>query len=177
MFTLITGAPGNGKSLMAETIITHGAPQKLYYIATMHKYDEECERRVARHRAMRAQKGFETFEQYLDISQIPVQSNSCYLLECIPNLLANEMFDTLGAKERAVDKILSDLAYFKANSQNFVVVTNEVASDGRVYDEFSTEYIKNIVEINCRAAAIADTVIECVAGIPIYLKGESYDYI
>lgn len=177
MLILITGGVGNDKSLMAETIVTHCASGKLFYIATMHQPDDESKKRVVRHKEMRAEKGFETYEKYVDISSLCIDENSAYLLECIPNLLANEMFDDDGAKGKAVDKILSDIDKIKSSCQCFVIVTNEVALDGNVYDEFSTQYIENIVRINCKIAQQADRVIECVAGIPIYLKGEKYELI
>lgn len=177
MVTLITGAVGNGKSLIAEDIVTNAGAFKLYYIATMHQYDKESKMRVARHREMRAQKGFETIEKYMDIGSIVLQDNSAYLLECVTNLLANEMFDKEGAKEKATEKIIEDIKRFKEKAQSIVIVTNEVSSTGDVYDEFSTQYIKNLAFINEKIAQLADNVIECVAGIPIYLKGEKYEFI
>lgn len=65
-------------------------------------YDEECHRRIARHRQMRAKKGFETLEvpyalQQLELTE-PMQSG-CALLECMSNLVANELFCPQGSGE------------------------------------------------------------------------------
>lgn len=58
MMILITGGSGSGKSAYAEqTVLAQGAARR-YYIATMRPWDEECRRRIARHRQMRADKGF-----------------------------------------------------------------------------------------------------------------------
>ena len=68
------------------------------YIATMRVYDEESEKRVARHRAQRADKGFATLECPMDLAGAGIEPGSTVLLEDIPNLLANEMFEA-GAQD------------------------------------------------------------------------------
>ena len=59
--TLISGGAASGKSEYAEqTAVAAGGPR--YYLATMQVWDEESRRRVEKHRAMRAGKGFATVE-------------------------------------------------------------------------------------------------------------------
>ncbi len=183
MITLVTGASSSGKSLIAETIaVTEAAKlnckcDNLFYIATMHVYDKDGENRVQKHRNMRADKGFQTIEKYTNIGEIELPPNSSCLIECMSNLLANEMYDKDGAKDNSVNKILSDIALLAKKAYNLVIVTNEVFSDGNIYDEFCTEYISNLGLINQKIAGISDTVIESVVGIPVYLKGNNYAYI
>ena len=50
MMTVVTGGSGSGKSAFAEDKIVSFGPAKRIYIATMHPYDEESHKRVARHR-------------------------------------------------------------------------------------------------------------------------------
>ena len=50
MMTVVTGGSGSGKSAFAEDNIVSFGPAKRIYIATMHPYDEESHKRVARHR-------------------------------------------------------------------------------------------------------------------------------
>lgn len=104
MITLITGAASSGKSPFAEKVATDEQNDTLYYVATMHALDGEGNQRIIRHRAMREGKGFTTIECYTNIGSIQIDHHSTVLLECIPNLLANEMFDTDGAKENSVEK-------------------------------------------------------------------------
>lgn len=52
MITLVLGGSGSGKSAYAEHLLD-GKTNK-YYIATMQVYDAEGEKKVARHRRLRA---------------------------------------------------------------------------------------------------------------------------
>lgn len=54
MITLVLGGSGSGKSAYAEHLLD-GKTNK-YYIATMQVYDAEGEKKVARHRRLRAEK-------------------------------------------------------------------------------------------------------------------------
>ena len=65
MFHVVTGGSGSGKSAFAEQCILDCQGSKRIYIATMYPFDEESYRRIARHRAMRAEKKFTTIERYL----------------------------------------------------------------------------------------------------------------
>ena len=89
MMTVVTGGSGSGKSAFAEDkILSYGARKRIY-IATMHPYDEESLQRVARHRKMRAGKGFETVECYTGLNVLDFPENAAVLLECMSNLAAN----------------------------------------------------------------------------------------
>ena len=55
---LVMGGAASGKSEYAESVVVASSIHERYYIATMMPYDDECFRRIERHRAMRAQKGF-----------------------------------------------------------------------------------------------------------------------
>ena len=68
MITLVLGGSGSGKSAYAEHLLD-GKTNK-YYIATMQVYDAEGEKKVARHRRLRAGKGFVTMEQLRDIGEV-----------------------------------------------------------------------------------------------------------
>lgn len=177
MITLVTGASSSGKSHIAETIAVNQRCENLYYIATMHTWDKEAELKVIRHQKMRADKGFVTIEKYVDIASITLLSHSTLLIECMSNLLANEMYDDDGAKELAHTKIIEDISYLNKIAENIIIVTNEIFSDGNKYDEWCTEYITKLGYINCELGKVSDVVIESVVGIPIYYKGERYDYI
>lgn len=60
MITLVTGGSGSGKSAYAEDVAVSAEGTEKYYIATMQIYDAEGERKVERHRKLRAGKGFTT---------------------------------------------------------------------------------------------------------------------
>ena len=167
MIVLLTGGSGCGKSTYAEKIIAAMPKEKRAYIATMQVYDEESVRRVARHRAQRADKGFFTIECEKELASARIEDGSVVLLEDLVNLVANEMFD--GGDVSRIIPALDDLA---ARCRHLVMVTNDVFSDGEVYSESTQEYLRVLAGINAHAAAIADCVCEVVYAIPVLLKGE-----
>ncbi len=168
---LLIGGSGCGKSYYGEKICV-SSPAPRYYLAAMQPYGEEGEKRVARHRAMRAGKGFETIERYRDYAALKLPFRGTALLECAANLTANEMFDENGNQSDPVDRVLSGIDALAAQCETLVVITNEIGSDGIVYSPSTGNYIRALGKINASLAEKADTVIEMVAGIPILLKGE-----
>ncbi|MBQ7849307.1 MAG: bifunctional adenosylcobinamide kinase/adenosylcobinamide-phosphate guanylyltransferase [Clostridia bacterium] len=167
MIILVTGGSGCGKSTWAEKLIAAWPAEKRYYIATMQVCDDECVRRVARHRAQRADKGFTTIECGKDLASAAVPEGSIVLLEDLVNLMANEMFD--GGD---VGRIMPALRTLAGKCRHLVMVTNDVFSDGGAYAESTREYLRMLAEINRRAAEMADCVAEVVYSIPVCVKGE-----
>lgn len=51
------------------------------------------------------------------------------------------------------------------------MITNEVGSDGEMYEKETLEYIRLLGLVNCRLAKMASEVVEVVYGIPIMKKG------
>ena len=166
MIVLVTGGSGCGKSTWAEKLIASLPDEKRIYIATMQVYDEESVRRVARHRAQRADKGFRTIECEKDLASADIEEGSIVLLEDLVNLMANEMFD--GGD---VERIVPALKALASRCRHLVMVTNDVFSDGVTYAESTQEYLRVLAEINRQAAALADCVVEVVYSIPIAVKG------
>ena len=62
MTALVVGGAASGKSQLAEQLILQSTARPRVYIATMQVWDSESERRVQKHRAMRAEKQFSTLE-------------------------------------------------------------------------------------------------------------------
>lgn len=208
MITLITGGSGSGKSAYAEKYICHASNEKgckeKYYIATMQVFDDEGQRKIDRHRRLRAGKGFITIEQPRDIKKAveKLQSENCLktgrsaLLECMSNLVANEMFSPVDAsgiqaaeaEKEALDdpenmkdydtvqisrvskKVLKEVSILSENVAELVIVTNNVFEDGVCYDESTMNYIKAMGIVNRGLAAMAEHVVEVVAGIPVTVK-------
>jgi len=171
MLTLVIGGSGSGKSTYAENLFTN-APGKKLYIACMQPYGPEAEARIARHRAMRAGKGFETVERYVDIGGLSLPADGTALVECLCNLTANEMFEPEGAGKDTAEKVIADVQKLAPQCQELVVVTNDIASAGSDYDPATLAYMQALGKINAVLSQKADRVVELVAGIPIVLKGE-----
>ena len=190
MITLVLGGSGSGKSAYAEHLLD-GKTNK-YYIATMQVYDAEGGKKVARHRRLRAGKGFVTIEQPRDIGEVDFSKRAqqameppdragqnvterprCALLECMSNLVANEMFaeNKIRLRDEVTAQILDGIEALNRQLAHFLIVTNNVFEDGISYEETTAEYIEAMGQVNERLAAMADTVIEVVAGIPVVWKG------
>lgn len=170
MTTLITGGSKCGKSRLAEQLL-EGFPGKKFYIATMQPYGTEALAAIARHRAQRAEKGFETIEAYTDLAGLRLPDGCAVLLECLGNLCANEMFRGAEICDPA-EGILSGIEHLQKTAAELVIVTSETGSDGIAYPSETMRYIAAMGKISCRIAAMADNVIECVYGIPVVQKGE-----
>ena len=131
----------------------------------MKPYDDECLKRIERHRKMRDGKGFRTVECYTDLSEI-TESADTILLECMSNLTANVMFSD--NNDNAFEKIIDGILNLK--SENIVIVTNEISSDGIEYGGDTKMYISLLGRINSVLSKRADKVYEVVYGIPIEIK-------
>lgn len=170
MRILLTGGSANGKSTYAEALAVRlGKP--LYYIAAMMPYGEEGDRRIARHRSMRAEKGFDTYERYTGLSGLVLPARGTALLECLCNLTANEMFEPAGAGKAASEAVLRGVETLSRQCQHLIVVTNDVGADGGGYDRQTSAYIETLGRINCTLAEQFDRVYELCCGIPLPLKG------
>lgn len=189
MLHIVYGGSASGKSSYAESFaMSLQGEGRLLYIATMYPYkwntteiDPETMQRIERHRAMRADKGFDTVECYRHVEHIVAKRQDVLLLECMSNLLANEMYlepdsnagsDMAETMSPVSNKIVQALVNLSTRVQDVVIVTNDVFSDGGslTYDESTREYVKNLAEINCALAREAATVTEIVCGIPVIVK-------
>lgn len=173
MFVLVTGGSGSGKSACAEQRILEFGERPRSYIATMMCFDEESRERIRRHRLMRRDKGFETIECYQKLSDVRVPRGGAVLLECMSNLIANELYAEGGAGEDTVNAVMSGIRSLLAQTDHLVVVTNEVFSDGITYDPETMRYLEYLGRVNREMAALSDETVEVVYGIPVSVKGRA----
>ena len=170
MMTLVIGGAASGKSEYAESLLLH-TPEPRYYIATMQPFGEEAMERIRRHRAMRAQKQFETIECYTNLSSIRLPERGVVLLECMSNLTANEKYAPEGAGAHAYEAIVNGIDSLRKQSDRLVVVSNEVFTGGNRYADDTDQYLRLLAEINRALAARADAVCEVVCSCVQYYKG------
>ena len=181
MMILILGGSGSGKSAYAEDYLLRTAgDKKKYYIATMQIWDEEMQAKVARHHRLRQGKGFTTIEQPTALEQAASQMEpeAAVLLECMSNLVANEMFseENLSAVmdeakvKQLSHEIISGVTALQDSCDILIIVTNQIFEDGIRYDASTMDYIRLLGDINRQIAERAEQVVEVVAGIPIFIK-------
>ena len=155
MIALVTGGASSGKSAFAEQLAT-SLPGPHVYAATTRHGDAETEARIARHRQMRAGKGFRTVELADDPEAFEPVAGTV-LLEDLSNLVVNDCAHVL-------PRVLA--------SGNAVVVANEIGADGVRYEGYTRGFIEQLGSLSCGIAARADVVVEVVSGIPVVVKGE-----
>ena len=192
MLILIYGGSGSGKSEYAEQYICNacGLKEDKLYIATMKESGKDGRRRILKHRDRRKDMGFVTVEKPVRIGEIE-DVKEYVLLECVSNLLANEMYEMwdmyeTDASDRdhvdksvsdgvsdgsgIIDDILNAISDIERRSKLMVVVSNDIFSDGIEYPKSVREYMKALADINRRLADSAAEVYEVTAGIAIKRK-------
>ena len=168
MLNLVIGAAASGKSEYAEDVVM-SLPGEKIYIATMEPFGAEAKERIARHRALRAGKGFTTVERPRDLIGLTPEADWNVLIEDLPNLAANELFSPEGG---GADAVLSGVDRICKIVSSVTIVTGDIFSDGTEYDVGTREYMEMLADLHMRIAAKADNVVEVVCGIPCAVKGE-----
>ena len=168
MLTLIIGGASSGKSRFAEELIRQ-LPGSRIYLATMENAGAENRKRIAFHREMRKDKGFETIECPVAISAVSLPEDANVLLEDLPNLVANEMFSPQGG---GMDTLLSELRGLSSRCTHLTIVTGELFSGGVEYEGEILYYLQQLAVLNNTLAREADLVVEVIASIPNVLKGQ-----
>ena len=163
MMHLVTGASASGKSAYAEDLLVLAKSAEKYYIATMRPWGAEGAARG---------KGFQTIEAFHTLDALRLPEKGSLMLECMSNLLANEQFELGGTDVEILDRIQQGIQNLKEQTEDLIIVTNEIFSDGCRYDAETVRYIRLLGNLNIRMAEEADAVTEVVYGIPIRRKGE-----
>ena len=166
MITLVLGVPDSGKSELAEQLATECLPgAKKLYIATMIPQGEAGAARVEKHRQNRAGKDFLTIECPVKLETVfetvKVYSPAVCLLECVSNLVGNEMHLAENADadpEMLADRITADIMGLSAIAAELIVVSNEFDEDAPDYDDETRAYVKLTALVNERLLDRADKV-------------------
>ncbi len=195
MLYLITGAGACGKSEYAENTALKLRKEGggLYYIAAMMPFGEEAGRRILRHRRMREGKGFETVECYTHLERLSAGERDVLLVECMSNLLANEIYDESGGlrdicacgiynaeqyRDRLRSSIISPVLSLAGRASAVIIVTNDVFADGRHFkgcEEETEVYCRMLGELNIMLAEKADVVVEVLCGTACIVKPRNGD--
>ena len=181
MITLVIGTTDSGKSALAEKLCLESGDSERYYIATMKVYDDAGKERIEKHRRARAGKGFITIEKPFSINEsvdeMADPMHSTALLECVSNLVGNEMYenpswrgfldfsggDSLIAKkamEAFVAAVVKEIEYLGSKVNNLVIVSNDYPKDDEDYDDETRFYITLLDLVNEKLKKKADKVID-----------------
>ncbi|MBZ9916759.1 bifunctional adenosylcobinamide kinase/adenosylcobinamide-phosphate guanylyltransferase [Mesorhizobium sp. BR1-1-12] len=164
--TFIIGGARSGKSAHAETLMT-ALPSPWAYIATAQPYDDEMRQRIALHRSRRGE-GWTTIDAPLDLvgALEALPEDQPVLVDCLTLWLTNHML-----AEHDVEGVCRRLADMLSRPRGpWFVVSNEVGQ-GIVPDNALGRRFRDAAgRLNQQVAAIAETVLLMVAGLPLKVK-------
>jgi adenosyl cobinamide kinase/adenosyl cobinamide phosphate guanylyltransferase len=167
MLTLILGGARSGKSTRALTLATG----RVLFVATAEALDGEMAARIAAHRAERPSE-WDTLEEPRQIARAIRSKGGDYdtiVIDCLTLWVANllEMGGTPG------EWVAPLFAAYKNGKANWVVISNEVGL-GLVPDNaLGRRYRDALGVVNQLVAEAAERVTLMVAGIPLFVKGET----
>jgi adenosylcobinamide kinase/adenosylcobinamide-phosphate guanylyltransferase len=174
--TLITGGSRCGKSTYALKVGEESNHQNKTFIATAEVFDDEMAERVNKHIAERGEH-WKTVEVpcYLPAAITNLPEDSISIVDCLTVWLGNIWFkygDDDKTLDDHIEELCRSLALWKTrNSGDIIIVTNEVGW-GIIPPEASVRRYRDWAgKLNQKIATIADSVILCIAGIPLIIKG------
>lgn len=164
--TFIIGGARSGKSRHAEELVT-ALPAPWTYIATAEAYDEEMRARIAEHRARRGE-GWHTVDAPLDLAGALAEQpqGQPVLVDCLTLWLTNHMLaehDLEAERARLADVLASPRG-------PWFVVSNEVGQGIVPDNALARRFRDEAGWLNQKVAAMADTVLFMVAGLPMKVK-------
>ncbi len=172
---LVTGGCRSGKSDYAQKL-AELRPGRRVYVATCPIIDEEMSSRIEAHRLARADRGWDTIEQPLDLpAAINAADHDVLLIDCLTLWVNNLMHqaDQAGSDftEDDVRKSVGELlAACRAHNGTVVMVTNEVGMGIVPNNALARRYRDLVGRVNQIIAAEADVVTLVSCGIPLHLK-------
>jgi adenosylcobinamide kinase/adenosylcobinamide-phosphate guanylyltransferase len=169
---LILGGVRSGKSRYAQRLAE--VSKRVTFVATAERRDdEEMLKKIERHRAERPTH-WKTIEEPLNLAQI-VRSAAAdcdvLLIDCL-TLFASNLLEAHGENLSLAQPEIDDLcAALQSASCTVILVSNEVGSGVVPAYALGRRFRDLVGEINQRVAAVADSVLFMVAGLPLALKG------
>lgn len=174
---MVTGGARSGKSVFAEQYAM-AQEKKMAYIATAQIYDEEMERRVALHRARRADDWL-TFEAPYDADQVITKASKqaqVILFECLTLYTSNLLLkpNTPNDPEEKYQYIVQEIDKLLTSAQNsgaiVLFITNEVGLGIVPNNALARQYRDVAGMVNQKVAASADEVYLVVSGLAVEIK-------
>ena len=171
MLIFVSGGSASGKSALAERVcMSLPAPEHIY-IATMPVRSDEDARKVARHHALRAGRGFtRTLEMPGRPDFAAVPPDAAVLFECLSTYTANRMFSG-EASDDWLETLRAELRPLLDRPGPTVIVSADVGADGAAYDAATEDYRRVLTGLGVRLCARADAAVEAVCGLPVTHKG------
>jgi adenosylcobinamide kinase/adenosylcobinamide-phosphate guanylyltransferase len=168
---LVLGGARSGKSAYALQRAQEWEG-RLVYLATAEGKDEEMKKRIARHRARRRSRRWETIEEPVEVVwQLKEMDGSvgAVVLDCVTLWVSNALVSNQAEElENQVAELVEELPLLPFH---FLAVSNEVGL-GLIPDTpLGREYRDLLGTVNQRLAQACKEVVFMTAGLPLKVKG------
>jgi adenosylcobinamide kinase/adenosylcobinamide-phosphate guanylyltransferase len=173
--TLITGGARSGKSSFAQQRASAHQGSVLF-LATAEAGDDDMTARIAKHQAERPDH-WRTLEEPVYVARALAEAEpaALVLLDCVTLWVTNLLLREGTTWEQAQAELDALLAWYRAQSADLVVVTNEVGLGIVPADPLSRTFRDWQGLFNQRLAAEADVVYLMVSGLPVEVKARVAD--
>ncbi len=165
--TLVLGGARSGKSAYAESLIL-GQAERAVYLATSEPLDGEMAERIRKHLERRDAR-WETREEPLDLVSVLLDATRPHrpiLVDCLTLWLSN----LLHAGRDIDSEIAALVAVLPRLDGSVVIVSNEVGLGIVPDNALARAFRDHAGRLHQAVAAVADTVVFVVAGLPMTLK-------
>lgn len=175
---LVLGGVRSGKSRYAQRLAEQSS--RVTFVATAERRnDEHMQRKIERHRAERPSH-WKTVEEPVALGRVVATSEEdcdAILIDCLTLFGANLM-ETYQGNDLGLDACVEELcSALQTTTRKVILVSNEVGSGVVPAYELGRRFRDLAGEINQKVAAVADTVLVMIAGLPLILKGSLPDSI
>ena len=169
--TLILGGARSGKSVFGEKLALN-KDSKPIYIFTAQSFDKEMDERIRIHKDRRKKQSWQDVEATINlpaaISELS-KKEKVILVDCLSLWLTNLILN-----ERNIDRDITEFLNALEKSPSDVILVSSEVGLGIVPDnEMSRKFRDHLGSLHQRVAAISETVIMMVAGIPMIVKGQN----
>ena len=169
---LVLGGVRSGKSSYAQRLAEKSS--RVTFVATAERRDdEEMHCKIERHRADRPQH-WTTVEEPValaDVVHSAAENSDTILIDCLTLFGAN-LLEKYAGDAACIETCIKALCVALQNRRcRVILVSNEVGSGVVPAYALGRRFRDLVGEINQRIAAVADTVVLMVAGLPLPLKG------
>ena len=172
MLVVVIGGSGSGKSEYAERRVLAAGDMPRYYVATMEPFGPEAQKRIERHRVLRAGKGFLTVERACHLEQLQLPAGGAVLVEDLSNLIANEIWSASGRgfSQHLAGEVCDGVLRLLAEHDLVVVVGNDIYRDCGEPTAETEPFAALLSAVQMFLAGRADEVTEVVCGIALRVK-------
>ncbi|MDI9534309.1 MAG: bifunctional adenosylcobinamide kinase/adenosylcobinamide-phosphate guanylyltransferase [Bacteroidota bacterium] len=164
---VITGGQRSGKSSFAQQLAREFSSEPVY-LATARQWDQDFEKRIARHRSDRGD-AWRTVEEEKHISR-PDLTGQTVVLDCITLWLTNIYYDHEYNAEASLKWAMEEWDRFIERDFRLIVVTNEIGMGVHAQSETARHFTDLQGWMNQYIARKAPEVYLMLSGIPVKVK-------